>query len=82
MIGLTRKWLLDLRVEMKKIYVVQTWEHDTYNFWVISRNTEIYFSTKEKAMDWIQRNNFKVVVYIKNPETDVTLYEEIVDDFK
>ena len=67
---------------MKKIYVVQTWMYDSKCPWGKCRNVEIYFSTKEKAMDWIQRNNFKVVVYIKNPETDVTLYEEIVDDFK
>lgn len=66
---------------MNKIYVVQTWESESECPWGHCRNVELYFSTREKAMKWINDRDLRLVEYCQYPERDVTLYEEVVDGY-
>lgn len=65
---------------MNKIYVVQTYEDDSYSFLGFSEFEAFFFSSEEKAREWAERHKFKIVESINHPSLEVTLYEAYLDE--
>jgi hypothetical protein len=65
---------------MDSIYVLTIYENSSYSFSGIDTHCLYYFKSHKGAESYAQQLGYKIVEYCKNPDTEVTIGIEILNE--